>query len=300
MDSTQGEAWTKAQYLQSSGSASGYDGEFETGSKFEKPYGFMADCPDTKRSFHHKELGRAFEEVKAQVLEKEAKAVEFFGGPKNAGKTHVTSKIANCSLKLTDPNDADRAPFNEVQRMPPFITVQKVWAFLSGKPEGAPSWGLAQFLIVTSGTFWFTFLEVGDIIDAGYDIENLGDLLAACSEEFLSKKPSMILGEGDSAYCPLGSISVAIALGPEKLTDDKETRVASFISYPVLDTLQTSRVSPVVLGDIKAWINKGIARKLKVLKYEGDNEHGIQTYLKGWAVEDQAPKPDKDDLCEFG
>ena len=272
---SEGDTWTKPQYVNSGGSSAAYSFEYNQDSDLTEPRGLLSNCPDDQKTYVHRKLEKVFANCSKSVAEKMTKAVDYFLDPENCNKTHLTTKFDCETIDVNDPDRSDGPLVQQDVVMPPYLTLQKRIAF-TARIEGSPIAGLARFITCSSGMFWLTFVEVRNVIDQGFSIDTLSAYLANLSDEFLGKLPSIIIDEGSSAFCPEGYVCIAIALGDEKCADEK---MHSFITHPVLDKRMASgRIDAVSLTEIKSWVSKGIARKLKVLTYDGYAK-GLKAYV---------------------
>ena len=107
---------------------------------------------------------------------------------------------------------------------------------------------------------------------------NLKDYLTTVDQAFLFARMSVCLTEGYACWCPPGYAAIAIVVGEELASAETEVETGAFVSFPCLYFSGYNSLPDVVKGELKAWYDRAISKRLVVFQ-------PILVKLAGWVTE---------------
>jgi hypothetical protein len=188
-----------------------------------------------------------------------------FDVKKKDDPTHLSAPLQAHDFPFNKP-EAD-AIFEIDTKSDPIVIVQRPWSF-SDKLEAMPYAGIPGFMTCASGFLWVTLVDLSSLADKELTIDNISMFLSKTTVPEFDKFFSAVLTPGKSIWVPMQFVPICVAIGDEN-DKDSDMKMGSYYFMPVLDTLCLVYVSPIVLSEMKAFLTRGLEKKLKCVAING-------------------------------
>ena len=139
--------------------------------------------------------------------------------------------------------------------------------------------GKTQIFVVHDGTAWTQVLEIADIIDKACGMETVQTYQTNIYRAHLERVPVFCLKKGMACFIPFGHIPIVVGV------DGAAANADSTVSYsisPILEHKLLAEVSELVQSEVKAYLFKSIAKKLKIFR-DTENSKSFKKWLE-WEI----------------
>ena len=136
------------------------------------------------------------------------------------------------------------------------------------------------FITVYVGFLIFVFVNVKDIVKAGFTIARVNDYIEVCGDQVMEMFPTFHMHAGEHAFFPTGVIPVAIGMAPKIETPSTDS-VSYVINY-VLNLRVLPSLSEIVRGEALAHLTRSMSQGLEKFWAEPGNITSVKQYIDAW------------------